>query len=296
MLKGRLGLESARMPQKDRHGVVWLGRGNLLVDSGTLKFVTAGYGNLEPGAYSIPFQILSFVVMEPGCTVSHDAMRLLARHGTGLAASGNGGVRLYASMPFGPDDSRRARAQARAWADPDARIAIARRMYAWRLGEVLPNSAIEVLRGIEGARMKETYKLLAREYGIRWRGRKYDRQKPDASDDANQAINHASSALQASACLAVAITRTLPQLGFIHEDSGISFALDIADLFRDSVLLPVAFGAVRERMKAPGQDLEPLVRHRAADTFRRQQVVAKMIDRIKEIFDDDDRGGDQQRT
>ena len=49
MLKGRLGLESARVPHSDRHGIMWLGRGNLYVESGTLRFVTAGYGDLGPG-------------------------------------------------------------------------------------------------------------------------------------------------------------------------------------------------------------------------------------------------------
>lgn len=42
MLKGRLGLESARVPQADRHGLLWLGRGSLGVQDGTLHFVTAG--------------------------------------------------------------------------------------------------------------------------------------------------------------------------------------------------------------------------------------------------------------
>ena len=32
----------------------------------------------------------------------------------------------------------------------------------------------------------------------------------------------------------MAATATIPQLGFIHEDSGQSFVLDIADLFRDT--------------------------------------------------------------
>ena len=34
MLKGRLGLETARIPQADRHGLLWLARGNLTVEDG----------------------------------------------------------------------------------------------------------------------------------------------------------------------------------------------------------------------------------------------------------------------
>lgn len=42
MLKGRLGLETARIPQRNRHGLMWLGRGNLLVEDGTLRFIAGG--------------------------------------------------------------------------------------------------------------------------------------------------------------------------------------------------------------------------------------------------------------
>jgi CRISPR-associated protein Cas1 len=290
MLKGRLGLETARIPQADRHGLMWLGRGNLLVEDGTLRFIAGGDDNLPPGEYLIPFQTVSCFVLGPGVTVSHDAMRITARHGTGILFTGEGGVRLYASMPFGPDDSTLARRQIRAWADPDARIRCVRRMYAWRLGEVLPDADLDTLRGIEGARMRETYRLLTRQFGVKWDGRRYDRQNPEGDDRPNQAINHAATAVEAAAMVATAIVGAIPQIGFIHEASGISFCLDIADLYRDSVTLPVAFAAVREfeRLRPPVlATLESVTRKLAGRTFRKQRLVSAMIDKIKELFDDD---------
>lgn len=293
MLKGRLGLETARVPQTDRHGVMWLGRGNLIVEAGTLRFKTAGYDGLAGGDYSIPFQMINCLLLQPGTTVSHDALRLLARHGTGLVVTGQGGVRYYASLPSGPDSSRRARRQVELWADPAARTRVVRRMYAWRLGEVLPASDLDSLRGIEGSRVKAAYRHAAEQFGIPWRGRRYDRNDPEGADVANQAINHASVAVQAVALVAVAITGTIPQLGFIHEDSGNAFALDIADLYRESVLLPVAFGAARDvRRLGPEENVERTVRRLAGKTFRSENLVGKMIDRIKDLFDADDSGGD----
>ena len=94
------------------------------------------------------------------------------------------------------------------------------------------------MRGIEGAKMKATYRLVALQIGITWQGRRYDRARPMATDLPNQALNHAASAVEAAAAIAVAATATIPQLGFIHEDAGQSFVLDIADLFRDSVTIP----------------------------------------------------------
>ena len=114
MLKGRLGLEGARIPHADRHGLMWLGRGNLTVEDGTLRFLTAGYDALPGGDYAIPYQRVSCFVLEPGTTVSHDALRLLARHGCGLLVVGEGGVRLYASLPAGPGRSAWARRRWRA--------------------------------------------------------------------------------------------------------------------------------------------------------------------------------------
>jgi CRISPR-associated protein Cas1 len=271
---------------------MWLGRGNLYVEDGTLHFATVGYDDLAAGDYTLPFQMVSCILIQPGTTVSHDAMRLLARHGTGLVAIGEGAVRCYASMPFGPDRSARARRQAEAWADAERRVKIVRRMYAWRLGEVLPVGDLDALRGIEGARVKKAYREIARQFGINWTGRQYDRDAPEADDLTNQAINHASSAVRAAAQVAVAVTGAIPQLGFIHEESGIAFALDIADLFREDTLLPVAFGAARETTTSPRQPLERTVRHLATKTFRRQKVVPRMIDRIKELLDADDSGGD----
>ena len=284
MLHGRLGLEKARIAHADRHGLIWLDRGTLGVENGCLRFTTAG-GSLDKGDYQIPHQALSIILLGPGSKVSHDALRLLARHGTALAAVGEDGVRCYTAPPLGPDRSDWARQQARVWAQEKSRIDIARTMYSWRLGEVLPHKQIEVLRGIEGARMKETYKLVAQRYGITWSGRRYDRKNPNAADVANQAINHAATAVQAAATIAVAATSTLPQLGFIHEDSAQSFVLDIADLFRDRVTLPVAFAAAKEAKTNHRDTIDKIVRRRCSQAFRKDNVIPAMISRIKQLFD-----------
>lgn len=292
MLKGRLGLEGARIPHAERHGLMWLGRGQLSVESGTLRFVTPGYDELPAGDYAIPYQMISCFVLQPGTAVTHDTLRLLARHGCGLVATGEGGVRFYASMPAGPDRSDRARRQVEIWSDLSRRRDVVQRMYRWRLGEELEVSDLDALRGIEGARVKRSYQLAAERFGIRWRGRRYDRDAPTAADRPNQAINHATTALQAAAMVAVAVTGAIPQLGFIHEDSGIAFALDVADLHREEIALSVAFGAVADYEKRQDQPLERLVRRRAVTLFRQEKVVTRMIDRIKELLDADDRGGD----
>lgn len=290
MLRGRLGLETARIPHADRHGLVYLARGALTVRDGTLRFERREQrddaSGMDEGEYGIPFQSLSMILLGPGSTVSHDALRLMARHGTALIAVGQDGVRCYTAPPIMPDSSDTARRQMRAWADPQLRLTVARKMYAMRLGEVLPEREIAALRGMEGARMRRTYQNLARRHGIVWRGRRYDRANPLAADIPNQAINHASVAVTAAAVIATISTGAIPQLGFIHEQSGDAFPLDIADLFRDTVLLPAAFRSARDIARNPALNVERHTRRTTGEALREERVIPKMIGRIRTLFQD----------
>ena len=223
------------------------------------------------------------ILLGPGSTVTHDALRLLARHGTLLAAVGVDGVRTYTAPPMMPDRSDYARRQAELWANPRRRISVARHMYALRLGEVLPHRDIDTLRGIEGSRVKTTYRLMAEKFGIEWNGRRFDRANPGADDLPNQAINHAATAVQAAAAIAVQSVAAIPQLGFIHEDSGQAFVLDIADLYRDHITLSIAFASVKQSEKT-GEVMDRVVRREAARIFKKELVIPSMIDRIKQVL------------
>jgi CRISPR-associated protein Cas1 len=264
------------------------------VEDGNLVFTTAGFDDLEAGAYDIPYQQVSNILLGPGGVVSHDALRILARRDTGLLAVGSKGVRLYAtSMPFGPDRAERARTHARMWGDEETRVDVARDMYRRRVGGELPahQRDLDSLRGIEGRRMKKVYQNLADQYGIEWNGRRYDRDNPDSNDTPNKALNHAVTAVYAAARIAVAVTGTVPELGFIHESSGRAFALDIADLFRSSTTIPIAFRAAKKVRQQPGRDIEPTTRKLAGSTLRDKDVIPDMIDTINDLLSlDDDRG------
>lgn len=82
----------------------------------------------------------------------------------------------------------------------------------------------------------------------------------------------------------MAATGTIPQLGFIHEDSGQSFVLDVADLFRDGVTLPCAFKAAGLVARRPGENIERVTRRIVAERLRRDGVIPAMIERIKALL------------
>lgn len=286
MLSGRLGLESAHIPYKDRHGLMFIGKGQLFVENGTIKFITSGHRNLQSGEYDIPYQNITCLVVEPGCSVTHDVFRILANHGTGIIFTGDDCVRFYASMPHGADKSKLARTHCLLWANETERNRIIREMYAIRFGqELLPSLDINTLRGIEGARVKESYKMIAAQYGIVWSGRNFDRQNPGANDDINQSINHVSVAVVACAQIATAAVSAIPQLGFIHEDSRYAFCLDIADLFREEITLPVAFQSVKQFRTHTNKDvLETIARKNTGTILSKRKIVSKMIDYIKSLL------------
>jgi CRISPR-associated protein Cas1 len=173
------------------------------------------------------------------------------------------------------------------WADEETRTDVAREMYAIRLGGELPahQRDLNSLRGIEGRRVKKVYRNLADQHGVEWNGRRYDRNDPESNDTVNKAINHAVTAVYAASRIAVAVTGAVPELGFIHESSGHAFALDIADLFRSSTTLPIAFRAAKKVQQQPGRDIEPTARKMAGKTLRDEDVIPDMIDHIKDLLD-----------
>ena len=127
MLRGRLGLDSAKVPYKDRAGLLHLARSALTARDGTLAFLQDVDGHLDPGDYAIPLQGVSMILLGPGSTVSHDALRLLAHARTALAAVGENGVRLYTAPRSFPIDrasrgGRRCNGRTRTpdWRPPDA--------------------------------------------------------------------------------------------------------------------------------------------------------------------------------
>ena len=280
MLKGRLGIDQARIPQKSRNGLVWVERCRVAIDNGSLLLVFDEQGE----ALELPYQRLNALLLGPGTTITHDAVRHLSAHGTCLAWVGTDGTRLYTAAPIFERDSDLARKQATWWASPSTRIMVAKRMYAKRFGETPRTNDFDALRGMEAARIKRSYELIAGQHGITWKGRRYDRNDPAKTDLPNQAINHAVTALEAAVAVAVQATATLPPLGFLHEDSAKAWVLDLCDLYRTTVMVPIAFACAKEAARDPAETLDRMVRRRISRHVREKGFVDTVIDDIKELL------------
>lgn len=229
----------------------------------------------------IPVGSVACIMLEPGTRVSHAAVHLASTVGTLLVWVGEAGVRVYASGQPGGARADRLLYQAKLALDDELRLKVVRKMYELRFREKAPERrSIEQLRGIEGARVRETYKLLARQYGVDWRSRNYDRKEWDAADVPNRCLSAATSCLYGITEAAVLAAGYAPAVGFIHTGKPLSFVYDIADLFKFDTVVPVAF---RIAAKSPRQP-EREVRLACRDIFRSSKLLGKIIPTIEEVL------------
>lgn len=266
---------------KDRAALVFVERAQLDVIDGAFVAVDA-----EGARTHIPVGGVACLLLEPGVRVSHAAVALAGRAGTLLAWVGEGAVRLYSAGNPGGARADKLLWQAQIALDEPARLRVVRKMYEIRFGDVPPQRrSVEQLRGIEGARVRESYKLLARKYGVEWRGRDYDVTDWAGGDLPNRCLSAATACLHGLCEAAVLTAGYSPAIGFLHTGKALSFVYDIADLWKLDTVVPEAFRiaghAQKGQLRIPE---ERAVRQACRDSFRRTGLLAKIIPQIEEVL------------
>jgi CRISPR-associated protein Cas1 len=229
----------------------------------------------------IPVGGVACLMLEVGTRISHAAVRLAAQVGTLLVWIGEAGVRFYSAGQPGGARADRLLYQASLALDDEARLKVVREMYRLRFGDEPPaRRSVEQLRGIEGARVRETYKLLARKYGVPWKQRNYDVADWDAGDLPNRCLSAATSCLYGITEAAVLAAGYAPAIGFIHTGKPLSFVYDVADIYKFETVVPVAF-AIAARQSA---NHEREIRLQCRDMFRKSRLLERIIPDIEAIL------------
>lgn len=264
------------IPIKERLSILYIERGRLDVLDGA--FVVVDKNGVRT---HIPVGGVACLMLEPGTRVSHAACALAGRVGTLLVWIGEAGVRLYSAGQPGGARSDRLLYQARLALDDDLRLKVVRRMYALRFGEEPPQRrSVEQLRGIEGARVREMYKRLAKKYGVEWRARNYDPTEWDASDLPNRCLSAANACLYGVTEAAVLAAGYAPAVGFIHTGKPLSFVYDVADIYKFDTVVPVAFQVAAKGVANPERE----VRLRCRDIFRETRLLERIIPGIEDML------------
>jgi CRISPR-associated protein Cas1 len=261
---------------KERISLLFLEKGELGVLDGAFVVID------KTGVRThIPVGSVACLMLEPGSRVSHAAAVLASRVGCLLIWVGEAGVRLYAAGQPGGARSDKLLYQAKLALDDEARLKVVRKMYSVRFHEEAPaRRSVEQLRGIEGARVRKLYPILAQRYGLEWKGRDYDPANWQSGDLLNRCVSSATACLYGISEAAILAAGYAPAIGFIHTGKPLSFVYDIADLFKFDRVVPIAFQVASQKHPDP----ERAVRLGCRDAFRQTKLLERIIPTIEEVL------------
>jgi len=261
---------------RDGLSYLYLERGRLEQEDSSVTFY--GVDDVVP----VPAASLAVVMLGPGTSVTHAAVRNLVENGCSILWVGDDATRFYAQ---GMGETRKATKllkQALLWANPETRLQVIRKMYEYRFPEMLdPGLELNQIRGMEGVRVRDTYARLSRETGVEWKGRNYQRGDWSKADPINRALSAANACLYGVCHAGIVSAGYSPGLGFVHTGKQLSFVYDVADLFKAETTIPAAFEAVAST--ATGFEKE--VRRICRNKFYEQKLLSRVLPAIEKIFD-----------
>lgn len=235
----------------------------------------------KEGRVMLPVASLAVLLLGPGTSITHEAIKTLADNGCLVNWCGEDGVRFYAQGVGETRKGYRLIRQAQLISDPAKRLAVIRRMYQFRFDEELDEGlTLEQIRGMEGARVRRAYAVAGREYGVLWFGRTYDRSQWQASDPINRALSAANACLNSLCHTAIVSAGYSPGLGFIHTGRQLSFVYDVADLYKTRLTVPLAFRLTAE---SPFK-VETRARHACRDLFHAHRLLGRILDDIERLL------------
>src|SRR5579871_6562948 len=233
------------------------------------------------GRVPVPCASLLVLMLGPGTSITHAAVRSLADNGCTILWTGEEGVRTYAQGMGETRSSERLLHQSRLCSAPELRFIVVKRLYKMRFPEKLdPSLTIQQLRGMEGVRVRDAYFRASREAGIPWSGRSYKTDNWQAADAVNRALSVANSCLYGVCHAAIVSVGYSPALGFIHTGKMLSFVYDIADLYKTTTTIPVAFQAAAQG----DTTLERRVRYACRDAFHTHNVLGRIVPDIDQAL------------
>ncbi|NEC27308.1 type I-E CRISPR-associated endonuclease Cas1 [Streptomyces sp. SID8111] len=233
------------------------------------------------GTTHVPSATIGTLLLGPGTRVTHQAMSVLGETGAAVCWVGEHGVRFYASGRALNRSSALMEAQARQWANPRSRLTVAREMYRLRFPDEDPAGLTrQELLGREGKRVKDCYRAEAARTGIPWKGRRYTPGDFTDGDPVNQAVTAAAQCMYGIAHAVVTSLGCSPALGFVHSGHELSFVLDIADLYKTAIGIPVAFDVAAQ----DEEDIGPRTRRALRDRINETSLLDRCVDDIKRLL------------
>ncbi|MGP4004857.1 type I-E CRISPR-associated endonuclease Cas1e [Streptomyces sp. 8N706] len=233
------------------------------------------------GTTHIPSATIGTLLLGPGTRITHQAMSVLGETGAAVAWVGEHGVRYYAGGRALTRSSTLVEAQATQWANRRSRLAVARAMYRLRFPDDDPDGLTRhELLGREGRRVKDCYRAQASRTNVPWRGRQFTPGDFTSGDAVNQAITAAAQCMYGITHAVVIALGCSPGRGFIHSGHELSFVLDIADLYKTDIGIPLAFDVAAEG----DEDVGPRTRRALRDHINQTGLLDRCVQDIKRLL------------
>ncbi len=219
----------------------------------------------------LPVATLNALLLGPGTTVTHDAVRTAAAANCTICWVGADSLLFYSAGFLPTADTRNLKKQIELSADPKKSIEVARRMFARRFPDAdLTGKTLQELMGMEGNRVRALYQAKAEQYHVGWKGRSFTPGKFEVSDLTNQILTSTNAALYGVLCSATHSLGYSPHVGFIHSGSPLPFIYDMADLYKAELCIDLAFHLTREL--AGRYD-----KHKVAAAFRKRVIEVDLL-------------------
>lgn len=231
-------------------------------------------GKIAGKRVQLPVSGIALLMLGPGTSITQPAMTSCTRAGTTVMFTGGGGVPAYSHATPLTSSARWAIAQARLVAQEKHQRQAALILYKKQLGiEHMPGGTIATMRGLEGRTIRNLYRDTAKKYKISG-----FRRRTDSEDNVNMGLNIANSILYGCAASVCAALGVNPALGIIHRGNARSLLFDLADLYKPSLTIPVAFSCHNS------QNLAEDVRTGVRRELVRQKVLQGMLQTLMEVL------------
>jgi CRISPR-associated protein Cas1 len=238
----------------------------------------------KEGRTQAPVAALCVLMLGPGTSISHAAVKVLAESGCLLVWTGEDATRCYAQGLGETRKGYHVLRQAELCMNPEKRLDVIRRMYQMRFPEPLPpDLSLEQIRGMEGSRVRSVYYQASKQYGVAWSGRRYDRSNWGNADPLNRALSAGNALLNGICHAAIVSGGYSPALGFVHTGRQTSFVYDIADLYKAEITIPLAFQTVAES----DEHVDGRVRAACRQKFKEAKLLERILPDIDGLFDVD---------
>lgn len=231
------------LPQvKDKYPFLYFERGRLEIDDSSVKWIDSE-GNVVP----IPVATISTLLLGPGTSVTHDAVKTATAANCILSWVGEDSLLFYAAGFQPTANTRNLQRQMELASNSKKSVEIARCMFARRFPDAdLAGKSLASMMGMEGYRVQKLYSEKAQQYGVGWKGRQFTPGNFQLSDITNQILTASNAFLYGLVCSAVHAMGYSPHIGFIHSGSPLPFVYDLADLYKEHFCIDLSFGLTHE--------------------------------------------------